>query len=381
MAKNYYEILGVTKTASKDEIKRAYRKLAHQYHPDKQGGGDEQKFREASEAYNILSDDTKRAQYDQFGQTFNQTSSGQGGFSGHEGFSDFMRGFGGGQASNMDFDFGDIFSDLFGGGRGNKGATHGVDLEMSLKISFMDSVFGLEKEVMIDRQDMCEVCQSSGAEKGSKVISCLVCHGTGQIITRKQTILGSIQHAGTCQRCMGTGKIPEKTCMSCRGSGVKKQSKKVKINIPGGISSGQRLRLSGEGERGYRGSMPGDLYVMIEVAPHQEFRRDGFDIITEVPVSFYQAALGANIEMETVDGKVTLTVPASTQSGKVLRLKHKGVPRLNGNGRGDHLAVIRVITPKKLTKKERELFKDLATESGESVNIDKSFWQKIRDTF
>lgn len=382
MAKNYYDILKVSKNASKDEIKRAYRKLAHEHHPDK-GGGEAQKFKEVNEAYEVLIDDTKRGQYDRFGQTFS-TQGGQGGFNGFGDFSDFAKGFsaGDGSAFGGDFasDFSDIFSDIFGGARASR-KTRGVDLEMGLTIEFLESVFGAEKTVSLEKQDTCPHCQGEGAEKGSKIITCPKCHGQGQIITHRRTILGNMQAAHICDRCNGTGKIPEKPCRECSGSGVKRQHKTLMVKIPAGIAHGQRIRVSGEGELGYRGSRPGDLYIQINVKKHSEFVREGFDIHTEIPVSFYQAALGTKLEVNTVDGKVDLKIPAGTQSGKVLRLRARGIPHLEDAGRGDHLIMVRVITPHKLTKKEKALFQELAHERGESVDIDDSLWGKIKENF
>lgn len=388
MAKNYYDILGVSKSASKDEIKRAYRRLAHEHHPDKGGGGDEKKFREINEAYEILSDDGKRSQYDQYGETFEQArargASGFGGFSGFSDFSEFMRGFGDnfsrGPYSGMEFDFGDMFSDIFGSPRQERRA-QGIDLEMTLAIDFLESVFGAEKSVTLEKRDNCAHCQGSGAEPGSKISTCPKCHGQGQITSRTRTILGTVQHLEVCDACEGTGKVPERPCAVCRGLGVRKQKKTIKVRIPAGIESSQRIKVSGEGEVGYRGSRAGDLYIVLEVRPHPVFARQGDDIVTEVPVSFFQAALGGRVEIDTIDGKVELRIPAGIQSGKRLRLKGKGVPHLGNGKRGDHLAVIRVVTPTKLTRREREIFKKLAEEHGESVGIDESLWGKIRENF
>ena len=374
MAKNYYDILGISNNASKDEIRRAYRKLAHEHHPDKHGGQAD-KFREVNEAYEVLADDTKRAQYDRFGQTFEQAKA-QGG-SGFGGFEDFARGFGSNfSQGGIEFDFGDIFSNIFGGQARQKSRRQaGIDLEMQLSIDFLESVFGTEKEVSLEKKDACAVCGGSGAAPGSKIITCPKCHGQGQIITHQRTILGSFQRAEMCDRCQGMGKIPEKDCAECKGSGTKRQSKKIKITVPAGIDSGQRLRLSGEGEMGYRGSAPGDLYIEIRVRPHSELQREGVNILSEAPVSFYQAALGAEMEVNTVDGPVMVKIPAGVQSGKVLKLTGKGVPHLEGGGtsrgkpRGDHLVTVRIVTPQKLTKKEKELLRELAKESGETTDI------------
>ncbi len=382
MAKDFYQILGVPKTASKDEIKRAYRRLAHEYHPDK-GGGEAQKFKEVNEAYEALSDDAKRAQYDRFGQTFDQAGqgSGFGGFTGDfsQGF-DFG-GFSAGNGSTFSADFSDIFSDIFGGGRKTR-KPQGIDLEMNLDIEFLESVTGLEKKINLEKKDACQHCKGQGAEPGTEVITCPKCHGQGQIITHRRTILGNMQSAQTCDRCDGTGKIPEKPCRECVGAGIKRQTKTITINIPAGIDSGQRIRLTGEGEMGYRGTKPGDLYIQIRVKAHPEFIRDGFDIRSEIPISFYGATLGGETEVATVDGPVMLKIPAGIQSGKILRLAGKGVPHLDHKTRrGDHLVTVRIVTPQKLTKKEKELLKTLAEESGETVNVNKSFWGKIKDSF
>lgn len=376
MAQDLYQTLGVSRSASADEIKRAYRKLAHQYHPDK-GVGNEEKFKEVSEAYQVLSDSQRRSQYDQFGTASNQAR-GQGGAGGFNAqgfdFSDFAQGFGG-----MDFDDPmDIFSNIFGGGRARGGRRHrGVDLEMRLKISFDEAVFGVEKEINLEKVNTCEVCKGSGAAEGSKVHTCPKCHGQGQIRITRQTILGAMQTASTCDRCDGTGKVPERACSNCKGSGQKRGNKTIKVKIPAGIENGQRIRVTGEGEAGYRGSTFGDLYLNLEVDNKPGFKREGSTVYTEAPISFYQAALGATIKVATVDGEVSVKIPAGTQSGKVFRLKGHGVPILNGSGKGDHMLTVRVVTPTKLNKKEKDLFKKLADDKGESVDVDESLWEKI----
>jgi len=377
MAQDLYQTLGVSRSASPDEIKRAYRKLAHQYHPDK-GAGNESKFKEVSEAYQVLSDSQKRQQYDQFGTASNQAR-GQGGSAGGfnaQGFdfSGFANGFDG-----MDFDDPmDIFSNIFGGGR-SRGSRRqrGVDLEMRLSLSFDEAVFGVEKEINLEKVNSCETCKGSGAAEGSKVHTCPKCHGQGQIRVTRQTILGAMQTASTCDRCDGTGKVPERACSNCKGSGQKKGMKTLKVKIPAGIENGQRIRVSGEGEAGYRGSTFGDLYLNLEVGGKAGFKREGSTIYSEAPISFYQAALGATIKVNTVDGEVSVKIPAGTQSGKTLRLKGHGAPILNGSGKGDHILTVTVVTPTKLNKKEKELFKKLADEKGESVDVDESLWEKI----
>jgi len=388
VAKDYYEILGVSRDASQDEIKRAYRKLAHQYHPDK-GQGDEAKFKEVNEAYQVLGNDQKRKAYDAYGPGFNQAGGGGfGGFNyqGGNPFGDF--GFGGfsgdgGQGQNWEFDLGDIFGDIFGTRQERSSRRNrGIDLEMGLGITFKEAVFGTEKTVTLDKQDTCQVCGGSGAEPGTKVITCPKCHGTGQIRTIRRTIFGNIESRVSCDRCEGTGKVPEKPCHECKGTGYTRREKTLSVKIPAGVDNGQRIRVAGEGEAGYRGSAPGDLYLVIRVAPSPDFVRDGQNLLKELPVSFTQAALGAKIIVATLDGDIELKIPAGTQSGTILRVKNRGVPYINQpSKRGDLLVTVRVVTPSKLTKKEKELLKELAAERGESVEVDQGFWDSIKNNF
>lgn len=384
MAKDYYASLGIGKSASPEEIKRAYRRLAHEHHPDK-GKGNEEKFKEINEAYQVLSDPQKRTQYDQFGTTFDQRGGPQG-FSGFD-FRDFNRGFdfsGGGSAFGGEFeDAFDIFSDIFGGGatRTRTRRERGVDLEMELTLSFEEAVFGTEKDISLEKRDVCEKCGGTGAEPGSKISTCPKCHGTGQIRTSRRTIFGQVSSVTTCDECEGTGKVSENACLRCQGSGIEKRTKRLKVKIPAGVDEGSRLRIPNEGEAGYKGSNFGDLYLHIRVAQHPTFVRDGINILSELPISFYQAALGTTVQIDTVDGKVKLKIPAGTQSEKTFRLKGKGVPVMGRSGRGDHLVTVHVITPTKLTKKEKELFKKIAEEKGEAVDPpaggDESFWDKF----
>jgi molecular chaperone DnaJ len=377
MATDYYQTLGVAKSASADEIKRAYRKLAHQHHPDKDKGN-EAKFKEINEAYQVLSDQTKRQQYDQFGTTFGQGGfsggGGQGGFGGFD-FSNFAQGFGG------DDDAFDIFSNIFGGrptASRRARRERGVDLEMNLSLTFQEAVFGVEKEISLEKIDACEHCQGSGAEPGSKISTCPKCHGQGQIRVTRRTILGQMATVATCDECDGSGKVADKACAVCKGSGQKRRVKTLKVKIPAGVENGQRIRVSNEGEVGYKGSNFGDLYLQMNVSGSPKFKREGATVFSEIPISFYQAALGATVETDTVDGMVKLKIPAGTQSGKVLRLKGRGAPILHGSGRGDHLVTVRVVTPNKLNKKEKELFKQLADEKGESVDVDEGFWSQFK---
>ena len=385
MSKNYYDILGVDKSASADEIKRAYRKKAHEYHPDK-GAGNEEKFKEASEAYQVLSDTEKRSQFDQYGQTFEQArASGQapgGGFGGYGG--DPFGGFGfGGANGGVEFDLGDIFGDIFGGANQQRQArrSRGVDLEMPITIEFEEAVFGVDKEISLEKKDACPRCKGNGAEPDTKISTCPKCHGQGQINTQRNTIFGKINSAMVCDKCDGDGKVPENPCTECKGEGVKRQHKTLEIKIPAGIDNGQRIRVTGEGEVGYKGSKSGDLYLLIRVKPSKDFVRDGYNLQKSIPISFAQAALGAKVEIETMDGKIELKIPAGTQSGKVFRVGNKGVPYVNSGKRGDLLITTRVVVPNKLTKKETELIKELGKLSGESTEVDKSFWEQIKDQF
>ncbi len=376
MAKDYYDILGVSKTSSGDDIKRAFRKKAHEHHPDK-GAGNAEKFKEVNEAYQVLSDSQKRQQYDQYGQTFSAGGGpAYGGDYGGNPFGGFADGGG------VEFDLGDIFGDLFGGRQQRTDRrSRGIDLEMGINLTFEEAVFGVEKKLTLEKQDACKTCGGNGAEAGSKVITCPKCHGQGQIRTTRRTIFGNIASAVSCDRCNGMGKIPEVPCKTCSGNGVLRQEKTISVKIPAGIDDGQRIRVQGEGEAGYRGSSSGDLYLVVRVSAHKEFVRDGFNLLKELPVSFTQAALGAKIIVKTLDGDIELKIPAGTQSGTVFKIKGRGVHHLNSSGRGDILITARVIVPKKLSKKERELLKQLADERGEAVEVDQSLWDSIKDSF
>ncbi|MDB4939664.1 MAG: Chaperone protein DnaJ [Candidatus Doudnabacteria bacterium] len=363
MAKNFYEILGVQKSASADDIKRAYRKLAGEHHPDR--GGDSNRFKEINEAYQVLSDSTKRSQYDQYGQTFDQAQR-QGGFGGgfngaaggnpFEGFG-FEGGFGNAGGS---FGFEDILSSMFGGDpESAERRNRGVDLEMPLTISFKEAAFGTETEITLEKKNRCERCEGSGAEPGSKLITCPKCHGQGQIKTTRRTILGTIASSAVCDRCEGSGKIPEIPCTECKGEGVKRGRKTIKISIPAGIDNGQRIRVKGEGEAGYRGSATGDLYISIRVTPDPQFRREGSDIYKDADISYSQAALGTTIETNTIDGTVKIKIPNGTQPGKVFKVADKGVPHLNRSGRGNMYVTVNIKVPEKLSKKQKELLKQL----------------------
>ncbi|MFH0856476.1 MAG: molecular chaperone DnaJ [bacterium] len=357
MSKDYYKILGVDKNASKDEIKKAFHKLAHEHHPIK--GGNAEKFKEANEAYQVLSDDKKRAQYDNFGSSFEHAQAG-GGFSGFNGFRDFS-GFANGFEINMD-DLGDMFGDFFGGGRSQRasyGPKRGGDMEVSMAIDFNDAVFGVEKEIELEKIITCDHCHGNGAEPGSKIETCPECKGTGQIKHTQQTILGTFQTASVCPSCKGAGKRPEKNCVKCGGAGAVRGSQKVKVKIPAGIDNGETIKLSGQGEAGRGGGQSGDLYIIIKVKPSHKFRRDGYDIYTKEYISFKQAALGDKINIETIHDGVKLKILEGTQTGTVFKLKGKGVQKLRGFGHGDHFVEVIIRTPENLTRAQKKAMEEL----------------------
>lgn len=357
MGKDYYKILGVEKNATPEELKKAFRQKAHQHHPDK-AGGDESKFKEINEAYQVLSDSKKRSQYDQFGSNFQQGGAGfnGGGFGGFDGVN-----------INMD-DLGDIFGGFgdifgFGGGRQNARRRQGEDVQILLTIDFNEAVFGVDKDISFRKKIKCDRCDGSGAEPGSKVETCGVCKGTGRVTQVQRTILGNIQVQAACHHCKGEGKIITKKCSKCGGDGVYSELANLRVKIPAGIDEGEVIRLSGQGEAGEMGSAAGDLYIKIKVRSDNKFIRDGYDIKTKSQIGFFQAALGDKIEVQTVDGPVEIKIPAGTQSGTIFKLRGKGVPRLKDRGafnkRGDQLVEVIVKTPTDLTKKQKELLKEL----------------------
>ncbi|MFA6306332.1 MAG: molecular chaperone DnaJ [Patescibacteria group bacterium] len=358
MNKDYYKVLGVDKNASAEEIKKSFRQKAHQCHPDKQGG-DERKFKELNEAYQVLSDSKKRSQYDQFGSAFEHGQAG--GAQGFGGFGDFSGGFN----VNMD-DLGDIFSGLgdvfgFGGGQGqrSRSARRGSDIQVLLAINFNEAVFGVEKEISLKKTVKCSKCQGEGREPGSEVITCKTCGGKGRVIRVQRTILGNMQVQMACEDCGGEGKSFKEKCSACRGAGLVQEIVNLKVKIPAGIDNNETIRLSGQGEAAAKGGQAGDLYLKIRVNPDRRFQRDGANIKSRAEIGFSQAALGDKIEIVTVDGPVDLKIPEGTQSGKIFILRDKGVPYLNGRGRGNHLVEVIVKTPAGLSRKQKELLKEL----------------------
>ena len=363
MAKDYYKVLGVPRNATKEDIKKAYRKLAHQYHPDK--GGDEALFKEVSEAYQVLSNDQKRAQYDQFGRVFEggQAGPGKGGF-GFEwpGGFHFDGDFGGG----AEFDFSDVFEDFlsgFGGGVRQKTRDRkGRDIKTELEIPFEEAVFGGKREVELSKLSRCSRCEGSGGEPGSKLESCKTCDGKGNIQKTQRTFLGSFTQVSTCPECQGSGKRPEKKCHDCGGRGVANAVERIEVFVPKGIREGEVLKITGKGEASVAGGVPGDLYIRVRVRPHPRFRRQENDIVMELPIKLSQAILGDTVDVEMLDGEIKLKVPEGTQSGDVLKVRGKGAPSASSYGRGDLLIQIKVEIPRHISKKTKALFQELREE-------------------
>ncbi len=371
--RDYYEVLGVSRQASAEEIKKAYRKLARQYHPDANPTNKkeaEERFKEIAEAYEVLSDPEKKANYDRFGHA---GVNGQG-FGGFEGFGGFGSDFGG---------LGDIFDMFFGGGgRRRRGPEKGSDIRVDMEISFEEAAFGLEKDIKVPRIEECGTCGGTGASPGTRPQTCSACNGSGQVQYTQSTPFGRIVQARTCERCRGSGKIIEKPCPTCHGTGQVKKTRSIHVKVPAGVDSGTRLRVAGEGEAGLRGGPRGDLYVYVYVKPHKFFRREGNDVIVEVPLSFAQAALGDEIEVETLDGKARVKIPEGTQSGTVFRLRGRGIPDLHGYGRGDQLVHVKVVTPTRLTEKQKALLREFANLGNENpAGSDRGFFGRVRDAF
>lgn len=358
--RDYYEVLGVSKDASADEIKKAFRKAAVQHHPDKEGG-DETKFKEINEAYEVLKDSQKRQRYDQFGHA--GVGGNGGGFSGNP-----FEGFGGFNGQNVHFDFGDgglgdIFGQFFGGGAGQqqRGPKRGRDVETTLNLTFEEAVFGVERSIELDMDDECSHCKGTTVEPGYSMKTCPTCQGAGQQQRVMNTIFGQIQQAVICETCRGTGQVPEKVCTVCKGKGTERNRQSITLKVPAGIDDGATIRLTGRGEA-VGGGTRGDLYVNIRVKAHKKFTREGDIILSDEHIGMVQAALGTEIDVETVDGVVRMKVPAGTQSGTDFKLTAHGVPHLRGSARGAHIVRIVVDTPTKLTKKQKDLLEQFDTQ-------------------
>ncbi|MGD6804135.1 molecular chaperone DnaJ [Rossellomorea vietnamensis] len=369
--RDYYEVLGVENGASKDEIKKAYRKLSKKYHPDINKEADaNEKFKEISEAYEVLSDEQKRAQYDRFGHTDPNQGFGGGG--------DFGGGFGG---------FEDIFNTFFGGGGGGRrrdpnAPRAGADLQYTMSVTFEEAAFGKETDIEIPKEEECDTCDGSGAKPGTKPETCKHCQGTGQLNVEQNTPFGRIVNRRVCHHCHGTGKFIKEKCNTCGGNGKVQKRRKIHVKIPAGIDEGQQLRVSGQGEPGVNGGPPGDLYVVFHVRSHEFFERDGDDIYCEMPITFVQSAMGDEIEVPTLHGKVKLKVPAGTQTGTKFRLRGKGVPNVRGYGTGDQHIRVKVVTPTKLTDKQKELLREFADITGQVPDEQhESFFDKVKRAF
>lgn len=372
MTKDYYEILGVPRGASKEEIKKAYKNLAKKHHPDvnKEENAAE-KFKEINEAASVLADDKKRQQFDQFGTTANGFSGGFGGFD----FSDFMSNIG-----DFGFDFDNIFDTFFGGsfGRRRRGPSRGTDLRADIEISLEEAAEGIKKRLTLTKKEQCDGCNGSGTAESDGIKTCPECNGSGMVRHSRRTPFGMFTTQAGCGRCHGGGKIITKPCKVCGGSGKRTQTKRIEIDIPAGVDDGNRLRVGGEGEAGDQGAPPGDLYVVIHVKEHDLFERHDDNVFLEIEVNFPMAALGGEVEVPTLEGKAQLKIPVGTQSHTVMRMRGKGIPHLNGLGSGDQLVRIVVKTPAKLSKKEKELLLKYADMRGDEVKPTKGFFSKFR---
>jgi molecular chaperone DnaJ len=370
---DYYELLGVSREASADELKKAYRKLAVQFHPDKNPGDPaaEERFKEISEAYEVLSDPDKRAAYDRFGHAGVSNAGGMGGM--HDPFEVFRQVFGG-------MGGGGIFDQIFGGEnrRESGGRSRGADLRYDLEITLEDALRGVEKEIELLKPETCEKCDGSGAEEGSRPTTCPTCRGQGQVISTR----GFFQVQQTCPRCRGAGQTIDKPCTNCRGEGRMEKRSRIKLRIPAGIEEGSRLRSSGNGEAGFRGGSNGDLYVVIHIKQHAVFERDGVDLYCEVPVSFTTAALGGELEVPTLDGKASVKIPSGTQGATIFKLRGKGMPELQGRGTGDLLVRILVEVPTKLNAEQRQKLQEFAELTrDENQPLHKRFFEKAKAFF
>ena len=373
--RDYYEVLGVSRGASEDELKQAYKKMARKYHPDLNPGDKtaEEKFKEVNEAYEVLSDADKKARYDQYGHAGVDPNFGAGGF-------------GGGFDGSFDFgDLGDIFGSFFGGGFGGGRRTNpnapqrGESIRMSIAISFEEAAFGCEKAVTVERYETCDTCHGNGCAPGTSPEVCPDCHGTGTVQVRRQTPMGVFATSSPCPKCGGKGRIIHQPCKDCRGSGMVRKKKTIQASIPAGIDNGQTISIRGQGNAGKNGGPAGDLLITITVRPHELFRREGTSVLCEAPITFTQAVLGAELEIPTIDGKVKYTLPEGTQSGTTFRLKGKGIPSINGRGRGDQYVTVYIETPKNLNKEQKEALKKFAETMGESnYEEQKKFFKKFK---
>jgi len=353
MAKDYYETLGVTKSASKDEVKKAFRKLAGQYHPDKKTG-DEAKFKEISEAYSVLGDEKKRAEYDTYGQAYNGGGQPGGGFN----WGDFQQQAGGGQG--FEFDMGDMFSDFFGGGA-NRRQARGRDISIDIELVFADAVFGVTRNVLLTKNSTCDICSGSGAKKGTELINCETCNGQGRVRETRNTFMGQVQTVRECSVCNGKGKVPKERCSDCAGAGVRRKEEEIEIKIPAGIENGEMIRMTGRGEA-IPGGAAGDLYIKIHVKSHASIRRDGTTLYRDLHVKLSDALLGSIYKVDTLDGAVDIKIPAGIKHGELLRMKNKGVPSQAQGSRGDFMVKISVDLPQKLSRKARKLVEELKGE-------------------
>jgi molecular chaperone DnaJ len=376
--RDFYDVLGLSRNASKDEIKKAYRKLARQYHPDvNKENGAEEKFKEVQRAYEVLSDDHKRNAYDTYGHA--GVENGAGGFGGFEG--------GIGNISDI---FEELFNAGFGGSRRRRrGPRRGMDLRADLSITFEEAVFGVDKEVEVRRPEVCSTCHGSGAKPGSNPIACTTCNGSGEVRRVQQSILGSFVNVTTCSTCQGSGELIPELCPTCNGQKQVMETRKLKVKVPPGVDSDTQIRLTGEGGPGQDGGPPGNLFVVIDVQQHEFFKRRGEDIYLDLHINVAQAALGDSIMVPTLDGDEPLDIPAGTQPGKVIRLRGKGVPRLDRSGRGvpmgrgDQHVLIQVAIPKKLTDEQQEMFQELARTLGKEVvpRGERGIWDQLRSAF
>lgn len=349
--KDYYQMLGLERGASKDEVKKAFRKLAARYHPDKENG-DETRFKEISEAYAVLGDDKKRAEYDTYGHAFSGAGAG-GGFAGFN-WSDFAQA-AQGNAGGFEFDLGDIFGEVFRGGQTQR-VNRGRDISIDIELSFEEAVFGVERSIILNKLNTCRECNGSGGKKGTEMVNCTVCNGNGRIRETRQSILGSFQTVRECSSCRGTGSTPKEKCQHCAGLGVRKTEESIKVSVPAGIQNGEMIRLSGRGEAA-AGGVPGDLYVKIHVRPHALITRDGDNLHTTLHIKLSDALLGSMYDIETLDGKLSLKIPAGIKYGESLRVKGKGVPQ--GGSRGDFLVKVIIDLPKKLSRQAKKLVEEL----------------------